>query len=107
MHKISALLAKWPLSLFAHSCNYFLVTRPIVSRYVIVIKKYSVMTFSDFMITAIKMSVHGVGDDCQKGKLISNELEFNFKRKVEGKLTFPYTIYFIQQKYTVRYCSAC
>ena len=54
VHKISVLLANWQLSLFAHSCNYFQVIRPILSRYFTVTKKSGVMTFSDFMIIAIK-----------------------------------------------------
>lgn len=54
MHKVSALLANWQLPLSTHSCNYFQVIRPILNRYFTVIKKNGVMTFSDFMITALK-----------------------------------------------------
>lgn len=54
VHKISALLANWQFSLFVHSCNYFQVIRPILSRYFTVIKKSGIMTFSDYEIIAIK-----------------------------------------------------
>lgn len=73
-HKISTLLAKWQFSLFAHSCNYFQVIKPILSRCFTVMKKSDIKTFSDFMITVIKEQ----GKQYQQGRITGTELELNF-----------------------------
>ena len=75
--KYKPLLAKWQLSLFAHSCNYFQVIRPILSRCFTVMNKSGIKTFSDFMIIVIKEQ----GKQYQQGRITGTELELNFIRK--------------------------